>query len=125
MENNNQLSGFISDQDLASESLSGNLSQRNNQLSGNITIEPETGLSGSLSSAKSSLKGTLNTQNNGLNGMLTVGAVVGGTDNYNDLINLPSINHVTLIGDHTGKQLKLIDEIDYITSTEITALVGW
>jgi len=36
----------------------------------------------------------------------------GGTSNYNDLINKPSINNVTLSGNKTGSQLGLISEAD-------------
>ncbi len=40
----------------------------------------------------------------------TVGS--GGTSDYNDLTNKPSINSVTLSGDQTGSDLGLVDEED-------------
>lgn len=40
----------------------------------------------------------------------TVGS--GGTSNYNDLTNKPSINSVTLSGNKTGSDLGLVDESD-------------
>lgn len=40
----------------------------------------------------------------------TVGS--GGTSDYNDLTNKPSINSVTLSGDQTGSDLGLVDESD-------------
>lgn len=40
----------------------------------------------------------------------TVGS--GGTSDYNDLTNKPSINSITLSGDQTGSDLGLVDEAD-------------
>lgn len=45
-----------------------------------------------------------------LRGALSVGSESGGTDNYNDLINKPSINSHELVGDQSGDDLDLIDK---------------
>lgn len=44
------------------------------------------------------------------------------TSDYEKLTNLPSINSVTLLGDKTGPELHLQDEMDTITNLEIEAL---
>lgn len=45
----------------------------------------------------------------------------GGTSNYNDLQNKPSINNVELVGDKTAKELGLVDEATYKALEEIVA----
>ena len=58
------------------------------------------------------LEGTLT---NEVNLVGTFGATGGGTTNYNDLINKPSINNVTLQGNKTGAQLGLVSSTDLAT----------
>ena len=48
----------------------------------------------------------------------------GGTSNYEDLMNKPQINDITLIGNKTSKQLKLQDEMTSLTNMEIERLLG-
>lgn len=47
-----------------------------------------------------------------------------GTNNYEELSNLPSINNVTLIKNKTSKELKLQDEMSALTNMDIQRLVG-
>lgn len=47
-----------------------------------------------------------------LRGALSVGSESGGTDNYNNLINKPSINSHELVGDQSGDDLGLINNDD-------------
>ena len=58
------------------------------------------------------LEGTLT---NEINLVGTFGETGGGTTNYNDLINKPSINNVTLQGNKTGSQLGLVSSTDLAT----------
>ena len=58
------------------------------------------------------LEGTLT---NEINLVGTFGTTGGGTTNYNDLINKPSINNVTLQGNKTGSQLGLVSSTDLAT----------
>lgn len=58
------------------------------------------------------LEGTLT---NEINLVGTFGTTGGGTTNYNDLINKPSINNVTLQGNKTGAQLGLVSSTDLAT----------
>ena len=58
------------------------------------------------------LEGTLT---NEINLVGTFGTTGGGTTNYNDLINKPSINNVTLQGNKTGLQLGLVSSTDLAT----------
>ena len=58
------------------------------------------------------LNGTLT---NEVNLVGTFGTTGGGTTNYNDLINKPSINNVTLEGNKTGSQLGLVSSTDLAT----------
>ena len=58
------------------------------------------------------LEGTLT---NEVNLVGTFGTTGGGTTNYNDLINKPSINNVTLEGNKTGSQLGLVSSTDLAT----------
>ena len=58
------------------------------------------------------LEGTLT---NEINLVGTFGTTGGGTTNYNDLINKPSINNVTLQGNKTGSQLGLVSSTDIAT----------
>ena len=58
------------------------------------------------------LEGTLT---NEVNLVGTFGETGGGTTNYNDLINKPSINNVTLQGNKTGSQLGLVSSTDLAT----------
>ena len=58
------------------------------------------------------LEGTLT---NEINLVGTFGSTGGGTTNYNDLINKPSINNVTLEGNKTGSQLGLVSSTDLAT----------
>lgn len=53
-----------------------------------------------------------------LRGTLSVGSESGGTDNYNNLINKPSINSHELVGDQSG------DDLDLINSDDLTFNVG-
>lgn len=80
-------------------------------------------LSGSLSNMNSNLRGNLNNQTQSLNGNVN-GKIAVGTANYEKLINLPRINDVTIIGNKQGKDYKLIDEVDFITSDEIQQLMS-
>lgn len=47
-----------------------------------------------------------------LRGTLSVGSESGGTDNYNNLINKPSINGHELVGNQSGDNLELINNDD-------------
>ena len=58
------------------------------------------------------LEGTLT---NEINLVGTFGTTGGGTTNYNDLINKPSINNFTLQGNKTGSQLGLVSSTDIAT----------
>ena len=58
------------------------------------------------------LEGTLTNEANLVG---TFGTTGGGTTNYNDLINKPSINNVTLQGNKTGAQLGLVSLTDLAT----------
>ena len=58
------------------------------------------------------LEGTLT---NEINLVGTFGTTGGGTTNYNDLINKPSINNVPLQGNKTGSQLGLVSSTDLAT----------
>lgn len=53
-----------------------------------------------------------------LRGTLSVGSESGGTDNYIDLINKPSINGNELVGDQSG------DDLGLINSNDLTFNVG-
>ena len=59
------------------------------------------------------LEGTLTNEINLVGTFGTNGG--GGTTNYNDLINKPSINNVTLQGNKTGSQLGLVSSTDLAT----------
>lgn len=50
----------------------------------------------------------------------------GGTDNYNDLSSKPQINSVTLEGNKTADQLKLVDlkGIQAVTTMPASAVAG-
>ena len=58
------------------------------------------------------LEGTLT---NEVNLVGTFGTTGGGTTNYNDLVNKPSINNVELQGNKTGSQLGLVSLTDLAT----------
>ena len=58
------------------------------------------------------LEGTLT---NEINLVGTFGTTGGGTTNYNDLVNKPSINNVELQGNKTGSQLGLVSSTDLAT----------
>ena len=58
------------------------------------------------------LEGTLT---NEVNLVGTFGTTGGGTTNYNDLVNKPSINNVELQGNKTGSQLGLVSSTDLAT----------
>lgn len=58
------------------------------------------------------LNGTLT---NSANLVGTFGSTQGGTTNYNDLVNKPSINHVELVGNKSGSQLGLVSDTDLST----------
>lgn len=53
-----------------------------------------------------------------LRGALSVGSESGGTDDFNDLINKPSINSHELVGDQSG------DDLGLINSDNLTFNVG-
>lgn len=44
-------------------------------------------------------------------------------DSYNDLLDKPQINHIELIGDQSGEELGLQDEMEPITNTRIAKLL--
>lgn len=48
----------------------------------------------------------------------------GSETNYNNLINLPKVNGTTLTGDKSGDDLKLVDESDELTSTQMSSLLS-
>lgn len=47
----------------------------------------------------------------------------GGTSDYEELVNLPSVNNNTLIGNKTGHALGLVDESSTITNSEIDTII--
>lgn len=47
----------------------------------------------------------------------------GGTSDYEELINLPSINSVTLLGDKESSELGLQEEMDAILESEIDRIL--
>lgn len=48
----------------------------------------------------------------------------GGTSNYNYLTNKPQINSVELVGNKTSSELKLQDEMEALTNTDIENLLN-
>lgn len=48
----------------------------------------------------------------------------GGTSNYEYLTNKPQINNITLIGNKTSSELKLQDEMEALTNTDIENLLN-
>lgn len=72
-------------------------------------------ISGSIKS-RGVIKGNI-TSSGGVSGGLTAG--VGGTSDYNDLDNKPSINGIVLEGDKTSH------ELDIPTFNDITPIVGY
>lgn len=50
--------------------------------------------------------------------------IVTPQSNYEALFNKPAINSVTLVGDQTGDELKLVDTSDYLTYEELYAAIS-
>ena len=48
----------------------------------------------------------------------------GGTSNYEYLTNKPQINSVELVGNKTSSELKLQDEMEALTNTDIENLLN-
>ena len=48
----------------------------------------------------------------------------GGTSNYEYLTNKPQINNITLTGNKTSSELKLQDEMDALSNTDIENLLN-
>lgn len=69
------------------------------------------------------LNGSLTPRSN-LIGSLSSGGGSGGTSNYNDLSNKPSINGVTLSGNKTTDDLNLPNELSELDDVNINHLVG-
>lgn len=49
--------------------------------------------------------------------------ISGGTDDYEQLENKPSINAVTLVGNKTGAELGLQDDMDPISAVELAGIL--
>lgn len=62
--------------------------------------------------------------NNGFNADFKNMQVISGTNDYNPLINKPSINEVVLVGNKTGDQLDLQGKMDVISNTDIEDLLS-
>lgn len=56
--------------------------------------------------------------------IVTLEENIGGTNNYEYLINQPKINDVTLIGNKTSSDLKLQDEMEALSNMDIENLLN-
>lgn len=65
-------------------------------------------ITGSLTNSTDTLQGVLSNRSNSLTGSISNKGIVGGTKNYEELYNKPSIETVVLIGDKSFEDLGLI-----------------
>lgn len=72
---------------------------------------------------ESQIVGNLNNQTSSLKGSINTGVGKGVTD-YEKLQNLPTINDFVVKGHKQGKNYKLIDQYNFITSDDVNALIG-